>query len=306
VAAWVAPADLPRLQGALGPAAVVVPCTSFDALSAAVRGGAEAAVVGAACVAEEDVASLTALVSGHPTTVFAGLHGVANGEAEPDRAATEAAVFRLWAAGVLAVVYPTNGLDDSAWAILRRSLAAARLATGSSARVSRPCSRVSGASTGPTWTRASTARRARPRSSRSLRRRSALRPTPATSSAPSSATLRRDLGWDAAALAARFVDHGLPDADRYVAAARLVRAASLGETPATATVAAAVCAADPSEPAYIHRTVRQLRRVARVAVSRADPGSAVGPRVLDAYRAALVVPFGDALATFDPAGGVAS
>jgi hypothetical protein len=62
--------------------------------------------------------------------VFAGLHGVANGEAEPDRAATEAAVFRLWAAGVLAVVYPTNGLDDSAWAILRRSLAAARLGDG--------------------------------------------------------------------------------------------------------------------------------------------------------------------------------
>lgn len=297
VAAWVAPADVPRLATALGPAAALLPCDSMAALAAAVRGGAPAAVVGAACVTEPDVASLVTLMAGHPATVFAGLAGPA---AHPDYEAAaywaaHEAVNRLWRAGLLAVCFPYG---PAAWQALNRSLAAARLADP----VQRTCvAAVLEDIWGEYRTDMEEPGLGAPTEA-GLFRLFACAFGPGVDTVGDVAA---DLGVDVAALEAWFVHHGLPDVTRYVAAARLVRGAWAGEPLAPGAVAAATRPADPDEPAYIHQNVRRLRRLRRLAAVRGSAASArsAGTAVLNSYRAALVVPFWDALSRFDPASG---
>jgi AcrR family transcriptional regulator len=113
------------------------------------------------------------------------------------------------------------------------------------------------------------------------------------------------VGVNEAALANWFVRRGLPSAERYLAAARLVRAAWTGETPAPSVVTAAVrsmAAEFPGcdAPNVHHQNVRRLRRMA-VLLASVPPGRAAGRRVLQGYRTALMIPFWPTLATFDPA-----
>lgn len=286
VAAWVAPGDLLRLGSALGPEAVVLPCGSLDAFAAAVTAGAAAGIVRAGCVTAEDVTALTNLVSGHPATLFAGLHSATVGEAPPDQDAGYDSVFRLWAAGVLAVVYPIEGVDQTAWPILRRSLAAARLADP----VQRACV---GAVLEGVWGEYRTDLDDRQRGAPG---EPALLAFFAAAFGPGV-----DPHTDLAALTGRFLHRGLPGADRYVGAARLVRAAWVGGPPDPRSVVIAGRPTHPEAPAGVRLAVRRLERLAALGSGR-PPGQAAGTRALRQYCRALVAPFGDALAAFNPTG----
>lgn len=292
VAVWVPRADLPRVAAALGPDAVVVACDALPAFSTAVRGGAAAGVIGTTCVGEADVADLRALVAERPTTLFNGLAGAVGWT---DRETADSCGVRLAVAGVLAVVYP---LDASDWHILARSLAGARLADS----VQRGC--VAEVLTG-VWDVYRT----------DLDDRYHGAPGEPALRAFFAAAYDSDvgaggdfgdvlegvaarLGMDAAALEARFVAHGLPDASRYVAAARLVRAAWTGEPVAPGAIDTVVRYADASEPAHVHQAGRRLRRLATRAAS-AQPGQTSGQAVLRVYREALVLRYAVALGTLD-------
>ena len=310
-AAWIAPDDVPRLAAALGPEAVVVPCDSLDALAAAVRGGAAAAVVGPLALGASgwaDLAGLAGLMNACPATVFAG---IATDPDEPIGWGAHMGVVqaecRRSRERVLAFGRPATDAD---WALLNRSLAAARLADP----VQRTCvaavlstvwgaarTEVDATTTGPA--------------------EAALFQSLAAAFAPGVDT-RSDvaarLGVDGEALADWFARCGLPGVDRYIAGARLVRAAWTGEAPTPGVVAAAVrpvgeeVPADCEVHAYLQRTVRSLRRRQRLAAAgtsaprrRTSPARSAGAIALHGYCAALVAPFEDVLYMFDPAGATA-
>ena len=310
-AAWIAPSDVPRLAAALGPEAVVVPCDSLGTLAAAVRGGAAAAVVGPPALGASgwvDLAGLAGLMNECPATVFAG---IATDPDEPIGWGAHMGVVqaecRRSRDRVLAFGRPANDAD---WALLDRSLAAARLADP----VQRTCV---AAVLSTVWGAART-------------------DMDATTTGPAEAALFRffaaafapgvdtrsevaaRLGVDGEALADWFTRCGLPGADRYIAGARLVRAAWTGEAPAPGVVAAAVrpvnevVPADCEVHAYLHRTVRSLRRRQRLAAARAgaprrtpSPARSAAMIALHGYCAAFVEPFSDVLCAFDPAGATA-
>jgi hypothetical protein len=119
------------------------------------------------------------------------------------------------------------------------------------------------------------------------------------------ADVAAQLDLDAAVLAAWFAHRGLPGAERYVAAARLVRAGWTRQPPNASTLTAAAWHPHTEASARIHRAARRLRRLAAITVGDAAPHRTVGTVLLNSYRLAFVGPFRDALRTFDPADGTA-
>jgi AraC-like DNA-binding protein len=96
-------------------------------------------------------------------------------------------------------------------------------------------------------------------------------------------------------LMSRFFRAELPSPKRYVAYARLVWAAHLGESPAM-SIAAIADRLNASSPQSFHRTVRTL-----MATSAAEFRCAFnGARMLERFRAELVTPYRDTLRRFDP------
>lgn len=96
-------------------------------------------------------------------------------------------------------------------------------------------------------------------------------------------------------LMSRFYRAGLPSPKRYVALARLVWAARLGEAPGL-SLSNIANQLDASSPQSFHRTVRTLTGRSASEFRR----TATGASMFGQYRATLVAPYRDTLRTFDP------
>lgn len=105
------------------------------------------------------------------------------------------------------------------------------------------------------------------------------------------------LGVPSSTLVSRFYRAGLPSPKRYLAYARLVWAAHLGEYPGL-SISAIADRLSASSPQSFSRAIHLLMGM--------RPGefrlAFDGPRMLDHFRATLVTPYRDTLRTFDPVG----
>ena len=115
--------------------------------------------------------------------------------------------------------------------------------------------------------------------------------------------LAATLGLHCSTLTSRFYRAGLPSPKRYVALARLVWAARLGECPGL-TISAIAHRLDASSPQSFGRTVRVLMGVTASEFRRRFDGETMVAR----FRDTLVDPYRETLRTFDPlaAGGIGS
>ena len=103
------------------------------------------------------------------------------------------------------------------------------------------------------------------------------------------------LGVTCSTLTSRFNRAGLPSPKRYIAHAHLVWAARLGETPGL-TIGAIADRLDASSPQSFGRMVRNLVGMTAAEFRRRFDGESMLVR----FRAELVEPYRDRLATFDP------
>lgn len=103
------------------------------------------------------------------------------------------------------------------------------------------------------------------------------------------------LGVLPSTLMSRFFRAGLPSPKRYIALARLVWAARLGEAPGL-SLSNIASQLDASSPQSFHRTVRTLTGRSASEFRR----TMTGATMLKQYRAMLVAPYRDALRSFDP------
>jgi AraC-like DNA-binding protein len=103
------------------------------------------------------------------------------------------------------------------------------------------------------------------------------------------------LGVPPSTLASRFYRAALPSPKQYVAWARLVWAARLGESPAL-SVSLIAHRLDASSPQSFSRTVRTLTGLTAAEFRRRHTGAGM----LDRFRALLVRPYRDTLCTFNP------
>jgi AraC-like DNA-binding protein len=103
------------------------------------------------------------------------------------------------------------------------------------------------------------------------------------------------LGVLPSTLMSRFFRAGLPSPKRYVALARLVWAARLGEAPGL-SISNIANQLDASSPQSFHRTVRTMTGRPASEFRR----TMTGGTMLAQFRATLVAPYRDALRTFDP------
>ena len=111
----------------------------------------------------------------------------------------------------------------------------------------------------------------------------------------SSKQVAATLGVGSSTLTSRFFRAGLPSPKRYVAHARLVWAARLGETPGL-SITAIADRLDASSPQSFGRMVRGMMGVTAAEFrSRFD-----GPAMLERFRTKLVEPYRIRLQSFDP------
>jgi AraC-like DNA-binding protein len=103
------------------------------------------------------------------------------------------------------------------------------------------------------------------------------------------------LGVHPSTLMSRFFRAGVPSPKRYVAHARMVWAAHLGESTAM-SIAAIANRLNASSPQSFHRTVRTMMGMSAAEFRR----SFTGASMLDCYRARLVTPYRERLRSFDP------
>lgn len=107
--------------------------------------------------------------------------------------------------------------------------------------------------------------------------------------------LASSLGVHPSTLLSRFYRAGLPSPKQYVAYARLVWAAHLGESTGM-SIAAIAHRLSASSPQSFHRTVRTFMGTSAANFRRSLSGAAM----LDCYRARLVTPYRERLRTFIP------
>lgn len=105
------------------------------------------------------------------------------------------------------------------------------------------------------------------------------------------------LGVHPSTLVSRFHRADLPTLRQFVARARLVWAARLGETPGL-SISAIAYRLDASSPQSFNRGVRTLTGMSAMEFRRAFTGASM----LDDYRERLIVPHRDTLRSFDPLG----
>jgi len=111
----------------------------------------------------------------------------------------------------------------------------------------------------------------------------------------SSKQIAASLGVGSSTLTSRFFRAGLPSPKRYIARARLVWAARLGETPGL-SITAIAHRLDASSPQSFGRMIRaQTGATAADFRNRFD-----GAAMLERFRAELIEPYRVALQSFDP------
>ena len=107
--------------------------------------------------------------------------------------------------------------------------------------------------------------------------------------------LSGELGVQPSTLMSKFFRAGLPSPRQYVAYARLVWAAHLGEQPAI-SISAIATRLNASSPQSFHRSVRTLMGMSAAEFRRRYDGA----KALEHFRSRLVAPYRDALSHFDP------
>jgi AraC-like DNA-binding protein len=111
----------------------------------------------------------------------------------------------------------------------------------------------------------------------------------------SAKVLASKLGVLPSTLMSRFFRAELPSPKQYVAYARLVWAAYLGESPAM-SIAGIANRLNASSPQSFHRTVRNLMGMSAATFRESFNGA----RMLECFRSRLVTPYRETLRTFDP------
>ena len=110
--------------------------------------------------------------------------------------------------------------------------------------------------------------------------------------------LANKLGVQPSTLMSKFFRAGLPSPRQYVAYARLVWAAHLGEQPAL-SISAIANRLNASSPQSFHRYVRTLTGMSAAEFRRRYDGA----KALELFRDRVVAPYHVALTDFDPVGG---
>lgn len=243
------------------------------------RGLADAVLLSTACLTLDDRPTLAAYVRGFPPVAFAGLVTAAAHERQ-----ALAAAHLLGEVGVPALL-DCRGADG--WTALRGTFAPRRLPEA----VHRACVT---AVLAPVHGGMPDAHGAGGPVPCGLARFFALVFSPGVARARAVA---ERLGVCPQTLTSRFFRAGLPSPKQYVAWARLVWAAHLGEARGL-TVQALAGQMDASSPQAFARSVRRLTGTSPGAFRRGHTGA----EMLARYVAALVIPYRDRLRTFDPLG----
>jgi len=235
-------------------------------------GHADGAVVSVAMVREVDVYRLSSLVHDLPATPVVGLIG------DDGAAAAIPGTLLLGRAGITRLV---DVRDRAGWALLREAFA-----------LEQPEGPVRGAVAAVIATIESEPNGTRTECTEGLRRFFAAAFAP---SATTASNIADELGLMTSTLASRFDRAGLPSPKQYLAHAKLVRAAYLGESPGI-TIGAISERLQLSSPQSYCRTVRHMTGMTANEFRRAVNGAAA----LERFMAELVTPFRTVLLAFDP------
>lgn len=269
IGTWLTPRERSRVELAAGGQ---VELTHRDALRAIhtdlVTGQIDATLVSAAVIRISDVSTLAGIVRDFPGTPVVGV------VAEEEESQALAGVLAFGHAGVRSLV---DMRTTAGWTALRTMLTAQRERDTFIQRAIRELTAATSASARSTtgWARFI-----------------------AASFAPRAASCKQiaaSLGVGCSTLTSRFYRAGLRSPKSYIAHARLVWAARLGET-AGLSISAIAHRLDASSPQSFGRTVRALTGMTAAEFrSRFD-----GVAMLERYRAELVEPYREKLQSFDP------
>lgn len=273
VGTWLTPRERARVDlGLLGHVDLAHRETLHAIRGDLITGRIDAALVSAALVQLPDTPTLSAIVCDFPGNLLVGFI------AEADESQALAGALTFGQAGVRALV---DARTATGWQALRAALDMQRVPDAFVQRAVRELTvRDPGAATG------------KPSCSAGWARFIAVAFSPRVRTAKDVAA---SLGVCASTLTSRFYRVGLPSPKRYVAYARLVWAARLGEAPGV-SIAAIAHRLDASSPQSFGRTVRTQVGVTASTFRRQYDGATMLAR----FRAELIEPYRDALRTFDP------
>ena len=285
-ATWLAPRERQQVGAAGGAALALTHCDSLAAVAQeCVTGRADAVLVSVARLTPAELPALARLVRGFPGTPVVGIVGAAT-EAE-----VVAGSLLVGRAGVQTVL---DCRSRDGWTALRTTFEPRRL-PDAFLRACVACvladlrdGTASEASLNPTPEQADTANPCPD----GLVRFFVAAFAPDVNGAK---VLAARLGVLPSTLMSRFFRAGLPSPKRYVALARLVWAARLGEAPGL-SLSSIANQLDASSPQSFHRTVRTLTGRSASEFRR----TATGATMFAQYRATLIAPYRDTLRTFDP------
>lgn len=272
VGTWLAPRERARVDVAAGGQLDLTHRETLHALRGDLTTGCiDAVLVSVAVVRLPDVPILSALVRDFPGNPVVGF------VAEVEETQALAGALAFGQAGVSALVDARNA---PGWSALRSAFNGRQVADPFVQRAVRELTgRANGTADEETCTRGWT---------RFVAAVFSPRATTAKQVAAS-------LGVCCSTLTSRFYRAGLPSPKRYLAHARLVWAARLGETPGL-SVSAIAHRLDASSPQSFGRTVRTMLGVTASDFRRQFDGTAMLAR----FSAELVEPYRETLRTFDP------
>ena len=279
VGTWLTPRERSRVDAAMAGRLELIHRETVTSLCADLTAGLiDATLLSAALVRPADVASVSVLARNFPGSPAVGFVG------EADEPQALAGAIALGQAGVALLV---DARTAAGWSALRGAFDSRHLPDAFIRRALQEMLSTDGAANGceyPVgWARFLTGTF-----------------SPRVTSAKE---LAATLGLHCSTLTSRFYRAGLPSPKRYVALARLVWAARLGECPGL-TISAIAHRLDASSPQSFGRTVRVLMGVTASEFRRRFDGETMVAR----FRDTLVDPYRETLRTFDPlaAGGVGS
>lgn len=272
VCAFLSPREQSQLEAATADRLTLVPRTTVHKICEEVAAGhADGVLLSAAMVREADVARLCTLVRELPATPIVGL--VSDGTA-----ATIVGTLLLGRAGIDRLV---DVRDRTGWGALRNAFSLQQLDQSVRTALSAIFTAIEVREDGT-----------RTICTEGLRRfLSAIFAPHATTIL----NIAAELQMPASTLMSRFARAGLPSPKQYLALAKLVRAAYLGESQGL-TLGLIAERLHWSSPQSYGRSIRKLTGLTAGEFRR----TVHGPTMLERFEAALVTPYREILRTFDP------
>jgi AraC-like DNA-binding protein len=269
IGTWLTPRERSRVELVVSGQVELIHRDVLHAIHAdLISGRIDATLVSAAVIRAPDVSILAEIVRDFPGNSIVGV------VAEVEESQALARVLAFGHAGVQFVV---DARTASGWSALRTALVSQRMRDTFIQRAIRDLAGAIPEITRPTagWTRFLVA---------------AFAPHMV-----SCKQIAASLGVGSSTLTSRFYRAGLPSPKRYIAHARLVWAARLGETPGL-SISAIAHRLDASSPQSFGRMVRALTGVTAADFRNQFDGAAM----LERFRAELVEPYREKLQSFDP------